>query len=62
MLYEVITDEHENYERTVKGTKVQYSNGRGSPHDDFVSAMYMALSDFETTEQIIPYMGIMEAL
>jgi len=61
-LTERFKDEHENYERTVKGTKVQYSNGRGSPHDDFVSAMYMALSDFETTEQIIPYMGIMEAL
>jgi hypothetical protein len=61
-LTERFIDEHKNYQRTVKGTKVTYSNGRGSPHDDFVSAMYMALSDFETGEVKIRYSGFLAAV
>lgn len=61
-LTERFKDEHKNYQRTVKGTKITYSNGRGSPHDDFVSAMYMGLSDIEPTEIIVPYVGMIEAL
>lgn len=57
-----LIDEHENYQRVVKGNKVQYSNGRGSPHDDFVSAGYMAWADYEAVKETIPFIGFMQAL
>lgn len=63
-LTERFIDEHENYVREIKGTKVGFSNGRGSPHDDFVSAMYMCMCDYQAIdeEETAPYIGLMEAL
>lgn len=58
-LTERIFTEMECYQRTVKGSKITYSNGRGTPHDDFVSASYMAFADFEITKTVIPYVGMM---
>lgn len=63
LLTERVFDEMENYQRTLKGNRIEYSNGKGSPHDDFVSAMYMAFADFEEDgKTVVPFVGFIGAL